>query len=886
MFYKSKSPINLEFSTPWRLFMRLKEECCIRKYCFRQCNFQQGGFRQCGISGYSLIEFCLTFLVVVPVLIGTLDLTKIFQARSTTKAAVNSALRCLSVVDDPSCSGATATSPLPTYNLRLLTASTVNIPLVSYLGEVKYLEGPKYEVGPFIARVLDQGYGEVQNVIPIEATVNFFQVEATASYMQIESQKVPEIVSGSSKSPSFSGPFKQLNFSGTGQTASSSSTTLGSSSYGSIFTVPTEYGGENCFGVSSYSGSLTSSSCYAGTATNKLVRGVLHVTGIASSIAERIGEDDKVCGSALLFLQEESSPGSNRFEDYKSLTGQSFQGRADNFVPRGYNRSEAGYVKSSIIPIEYRPGETTEAFQGEINFRVGRRYRIAVRTQLNPSMNASQNCAKGSVHYKVSGGSLYFPRISKIRKQINCAESVAACENPTICTEPKNAPQILATTLPAETFQSLLELPLNVGARKISTRIDKIPNSAVFKSEEILNIDRKSLPSPYSCPLVELKAGEPSSVFFNPVDCVSSNQGVTDGIHSEGIISDSSEAQALCPVVPLSTTGLPYPETSLRRWWSTKEKTLGVRLEYSSKDCADMDKQTVIANAWQENFPSYKNPAIGKTNANLLAVKSLRQTGPESPDFPAFDPADPEQLIKKEGYQCGNFRVVALKPSDLERRADSTEQPSLFEPITTRANCLGSRDPNSWKKMLAANLRQNYKNTESAFFAPKYIHSGLLQKNCSEDTQFSSLEEQFNCKSFATQDNSGLGSVIIKTTTSAENLPEVCSEACKSCQLELASFSGSLDPKINSQKEAAILKGMQELNAFSPWLSRDCADGHCAKLEIDPGEDKVYAKASIKIPLFSKSLLDSVFMGKLFGGDDLLELRYSSEQTYERKLAS
>jgi hypothetical protein len=150
---------------------------------------------------------------------------------------------------------------------------------------------------------------------------------------------------------------------------------------------------------------------------------------------------------------------------------------------------------------------------------------------------------------------------------------------------------------------------------------------------------------------------------------------------------------------------------------------------------------------------------------------------------------------------------------------------------------------------------------------------------------YSSDEETTNCQAAMELDPLKTNTVVLSDLSDGTTLPALCNDDCKQCQLELLKFSGSLTPQFDGKQQAALFRGMQELNAFSPWLGRDCNGEHCAKIEIDSGESRVSAKATIKVPLFSKSLVNSVFPNNMFDGKDYLELHYSSEETFEREKA-
>lgn len=849
------------------------------------------------VAGFSLLEFSLSFIVIVPMLIATLDLTKLFQARSSAKAAVNTALRCATVTDDPSCSIATPISNKAAYKVRLSSAESI-IPLVSYTGEVKYIEGPKFKVGPLKALVLEHGFTKVGSVGSLKATVPIMSVVADVSYSSIDSYVVPQIQSDSlsAKQPRFADGHAVVRIGPASRSAEASfiSTKEGSgpvtpfskASISEEFSVPAIFAQSNCIGGQSYPGSLVGShNCFGTDAKGKrFVRGIVHVEGNGNASSK------DVCGRALLELQVLENSSWRLAQD---LSGQSFQGSANNFIPRGYKNTSAEVkLVNGVIDQYYQTssGEiASEAFQGEIKFELDKKYRIVVRTQVDTqldSWNATmKKCSAGQVSYQVSGGNVYFAKINTINKQVNCSETIPACSVPSSCSEAA-IPQVLSSgRLPPEIFASILKGAPKTGSPTKESIIKDCGINLV--SQEHFNQLLSSGAPVGSCSCKAssfIKGPAIPPVTFGPVVCPQANKGVSDEASINGFVTNSLQAQKICPLSAPVIGTYQIPESELIRTWQTKEILVSESAEYEPKDCEELSSERIIEKIWSQKYSQYLMPLLQSANVSRQASKSLLQSGKESPNYPAFDPADPAELLKESRYGCGEFRVKSVRAESLEKQREQSA--SLFETSEPRLNCSGGSDPKAWKTMLSNHLRQVYSQVEDAFFIPGYRNSGqIVNSACGSSPAYSSSEESIICNPFFTLNPALSSSRLLDELSDGKELPAICSEPCHSCQLELASISAGPASGSQRQKEKALMKARAQLQAFSPWLGRDCGEKDCVSLDLEDQGTRVRGSASIKVPLFTKVMVTSFLGEAIFDGKDHFELRYSSEKTYEKEIA-
>jgi hypothetical protein len=765
---------------------------------------------------------------------------------------------------------------------------------VIYDGEVRYMQGPQYDVGPFRARVLDQGFLEVDGagLNRLNAEVDVFPVVATISYNRVSDDKAPILYGDSAREPSFTGDFTEVSLSGTSSVATSSFSELGTYSYSSVFSPPQLFGQAKCF-EKGYSGK--GSNCAESIGNDYYVRGVLHVKGTGRTSKFR-GEERKseVCGRAQLILQRETFPGSNVYKDAQGLdkgvelqdmTGQAFQGEGGNFVPRGYVRRESDVlVDSGIVAMFYENERATEAFKGEIKFKVGANYRIAVRTQVDTSLKMAKPCAKGEVTYEIEGGSVYFPKIEAVQEQVKCAETVRSCESPSQCTPIEYTTKALKAKIPLDKASSLIVgpprvLPQSLGKQKIDCDVP-IPASLVPAS-----IDRSQLTGACSCVDAKLTIGESVPTTTDSKTC-DTNYGISDGELANGAITNSAQAQAVC-AVESSIGNLKFvPEQNIRRRWNTKEIELADKIKVPALDCKDTDHKEISERVWSDKFTAYKQPFKDETRVLSSTEPGLRETGAESQEFPVVDPKDPILLSKEPAYSCGEFSVVTKPVKELVKKAEFLTQTSLFESQAPRANCLGGDDRNAWKRMLSAHLRKTYLNVDNAFFVPKYQNAGVISKiSCGAKVNYLTEDEAASCSAYTSSSADNIVSFRLRGDFDERNLPAECYQSCNSCQLELVGFKGDTKPKLTLMKERAIAKGRRELAAFSPWLSRSCGQQDCAQLEVSNEDSRPRVTAQIKVPLFSKALINSFGGSSWFNDQSFLELEYYSEENYERDIA-
>jgi hypothetical protein len=824
-------------------------------------------------SGYSLLEFALTFIMTVPVILLTLDLSKIMQAKSVAKAAVSDAVRCLAVTDDPRCSKTSPVTYVPEYQLRLTSSSTQVEPQVRYSGEVKYLQGPSYDLGPFKALILDQAFASIEGLQELQADIPIYETEADVFYQSLSDQRLPSIRSGSDTNPVFAGDFNRISIPGTQE-----SSTFGtdgrtrSSSYSKRFRVPEQYLNGICLGSGSYSKKDSDTFCHD---SNQKVRGILWVKGSGSSSPN--SSSGVSCARAELKL-EHADKGSNKFTEYKDLTGQTFWNQAGNFIPRGYKESESSLINQSVIKTEYSDGKSTEAFKGEILFDLNKDYRLKVTLHKVSSL-PNVNCVDGKAEYRISNVDFFLPEIKEVRKTVSCNETALACSQVSYCTE--KGGQITSSKLSDDIFKKILSSAPKISQNKVSkSTISCHKRYSAHQSAEDFN--RAELSGACVCEQAQLKLQPLAAQVIGPIKCPE-NTGVSDGVLDKNNIINSEQAKKICPL-PMSASELSALSVALTRmWWTTSEKLVADTMTEQANNCRETEASKVIDRAWRSNFSAYKLPLKEQTKINASHYTNLIQTGPESNQFLEHDPSDPENLIKNPDFACGHFKVKTMQISDLKRKQDFIPG-YLDKPENSFSNCLGSENVNLWKQTLAAELRQNYEATENTFFSPKYTVAGSKLISCQADLDRALLSNSsFDCKPLRYLDTKNSISSLLADKYISGPLPEICHKACTACQPELLRIHSDNKPEIIYAQEKAKELALEQLSTFSPWIGKNCQEADCVSLNFSTDEKRASGKASVKVNLFSRSLANSLVSDQ--NKNDYVEISAQSERLMERFIA-
>lgn len=839
-----------------------------------------------GKRGFSLLEFSLSFLVTIPVVVMTLDLTKIFQARSVAKDAIASALRCVTVTDDPECTSVRPASGTPLYNVRVTQGQDQFISGVNYDADARYLQGPQFSVGPFNARVLDQGFATANGVSALRGTITTNAVEQPVAFHTI-GNLVPGISGGTNRNPIFTGNNLSISVGGssgvTSASAVSGESAYGAPIYSATFNVPAIFQSDDCVGNGAYpSNSPSETACARQTSGGRLVRAIIHVRGDATT------SSSTTCGQAKLDLQEYSG---GRWYD-RDLTGQAFRGgdaSSENYYPRGYEGSDAPNLGGVLSP-----GSETESFKEKIELDITKRYRIRVAARVNTTINAHNPeapCTGGQVSYRISDVRVFFPEIERERGKVRCAETVSNCE-PTLstCSEPKNTDLFGNKSIPPQIFAKIAQgRPTANTSVVVSSSLRDCGTFVTGDAQFNYVSSTRDGAGSCACSSIPLERGPAQDLTVGPVNCPNPNFGVADGVLDGTSIRGSADAQRICPVASPSIGTLSVPESQVSRWWTTKIEHLADTRPYLSTDCADVDPAVVKERAWAKYYRDYVAPIFAGMTTAMSPDDSLGQMGRESRDFPTIDPVDPIELVKRAPYNCGSFSVVSKNVSQLRKKAEFEGQATLFDPLSPHGhpNCQAGNDNNVWKRMLVDHMRSRFQEVENAFIEPRSTtQSSPYVVACGSSLAFTYPEELAACASFEMNNPANAVSYVLTGITDPSSMPAVCAQSCTACQLELVSINGDLAPQIDVATERATARAMAELNAFSPWLGQDCGDQHCARIQISQNEGRARARADIRVPLFSKSLVDSLFGGGVFNGADHLDLSYSSDESYERDLAA
>ncbi len=816
-------------------------------------------------SGYSILEFALSFVLSVPVIFITMDLTKIMQARSVAKAAVSSAVRCLSVTDDPRCSAVMAAAAEPRYRVFLTTSREPIEPQVSYDGEVRYIEGPEIIAGPFNAVIPVEAHTQINGTKDVWATVRRYNTAAVVDYQELGEREVPEVVGGDGRNPIFQNGFEEIPFRGTSTTSSySNNSNARGSSYSDLINIPSIYGEAVCLGENE-------NSC---TGDKRYVRGILHVKGTGRSSS---ASSDTACTKAKLVLEEvkvqkeEGKPDRITVVYETDLGGQVYDGTVSNFIPRGYLKGKEESLINRYVPERY-----TEAFlHKEIKFKPGSSYRIRVTAEAAGYIGDIK-CHVGSGSFEVTGGTAYLRTITPKSKKIECLEKATDCDTPSSCTL-KNG-LIGAHRVSAETFSKILRTG---SIEKTSSETEEVSCNEIIPNQETLSFLPKSelKVAECSCRFSTLSTKDSSAAFsVSQSPCPDDNFGVNDGVISGNILKGSEQAKNICladPVMSFNYGSL--SESQIQRWWTVKTKQLAAQIKTVAGSCSERNQSAISDRLWTENFPQYKAPLKEQTVVRASGQKKLIQTGRESAGFPEYDPLNPVELKKSAKYSCEDFRVRSFRANQLEKK-DLYQAGYLSDVAAIYPNCFGSEDSNLWKNILANELRSNYKDTESAFFMPKVIIKDSISYTCGSRTVNST------CPSLRIDDMSKLETVVLEEDSSGKALPPVCQQECNSCQLQLKTINGSLKPDIAFHEEAARTLAREELNTFSPWMGRDCGESHCADISVNADSQKASARSVIKVPLFSKRIVNAI--GLQSNSANYVEISEEAERPMERMIAA
>ncbi|RIL10789.1 MAG: hypothetical protein DCC75_03620 [Proteobacteria bacterium] len=242
-------------------------------------------------------------------------------------------------------------------------------------------------------------------------------------------------------------------------------------------------------------------------------------------------------------------------------------------------------------------------------------------------------------------------------------------------------------------------------------------------------------------------------------------------------------------------------------------------------------------------FGSSEVPAELRVYPKLNWTRSIasnyhrRDTGPESPGFPAHDPRDPLVLVQSSPeYNCGDitagFESIASFPQEL--RAGT-----LFD----------GEHPNmelcNWREMVANEARARLQVPANVFFSPARFQSS--DSACGVNTVSSSCTIYRACSNNESRERMPVpGGPFPAGIT-----PPECMQA--DCVPSFAGYSQEVQQQTEFDSAAASEFARRELQSALPWARWNCEGSACARIEFSPPTEQglLQAHMQIAVPLFA-----------------------------------